>query len=159
MITAQEQAFVLRLREAGVRTRGPWEEEVRQYRNVQRDSLFYRDRVLPAGPYDAGATGRLTIELNPASYGGTRRFSDRQTSALEERLPHLFREIEEQIVRAKHDAEDRQGAAERAEAIAEEEAQERHRTWLVLMDRAADGLRSFSRLGNRSVHAWIFCAI
>jgi hypothetical protein len=113
---------------------------VRRYRNVQRDSVFYRDRVLPAGPYDTGATGRLTIELNPGSHHGGRRFSDRQTSPLEERLPHLFREIEERIVRARYDAEDRQVTAERAAVIAEEEAHERHRTWLVLMERAADGL-------------------
>jgi hypothetical protein len=42
VVDAQGHSFVLRVREKGVRTRGPWEDEVHRYRNVPRDSHFYR---------------------------------------------------------------------------------------------------------------------
>jgi hypothetical protein len=126
-----------------VHTRGPWEREVHHYRNVRGDSYFYRDRELPSGPHDANAGGQLVLELNPAArlYGGRQsRFADRQSWTLEERLPYLFREIEERIRDAEHRAEDQRLAAEQAAQIAEREARERHRTWRALMEQAAERL-------------------
>jgi hypothetical protein len=159
LVVAGEHGFCLRLQEKGVRTRGPWEEEVRRYRNVSRDWSFYRDRELPSGPHDAGATGQLVIELNPrgGSYGGRQsRFSDRQSWTLEERLPQLFREIEDRILEAEHEAEDRRVAAERAAETAQREAEERRRTWLRLMDRAAERLLEDQHAGElrRQAEAW-----
>ncbi|HEX3511961.1 MAG TPA: hypothetical protein VHT27_12770 [Solirubrobacteraceae bacterium] len=142
VITAQEHVFRLRLQEKGVHTRGAWEEEVRLYRNVSRGSVFYRDREYPSGPHDARATGLLVLELNPGSLHGGRqsRFADRQSWTLEERLPHLFREIEERILEAQYRAEDRRIEAEKAAEVARREAEERQRRWRVLMERAAERL-------------------
>jgi len=159
MIETDEHWFRLRLQEKGVHTRGPWEEEVHRYRNVSRDSLVYRDRQIPRGPYDADATGQLVLELNPGGhvYGGRQScFTDRQSWSLEDRLPHLFREIEDRIVEAQHDAEDRRAAAERAAEVAKGEAEQRKRTWLGFMDRAADQLLEDQRAANlrRQTDAW-----
>ncbi len=100
VVDARGHSFVLRVREKGVRSRGPWEDEVHRYRNVPRDSHFYRDRELPSGPYDAEATGQLDLELDRhwSLKGRQARWGDRQNWKLEERLPHLFREIEERII-------------------------------------------------------------
>ena len=111
-IVADEHVFQLRLHERGVHTRGPWEREVKLYRNVSRDSAFYADRDLPSGPYDAGATGQLVLEL---SFGGRYRgrqshFADRLKRALEERLPYLFREIEDRLPETRRDDDDRRVA-------------------------------------------------
>jgi hypothetical protein len=139
-VTADGHEFWLRLQEDGVRTRGPWEEEVRRYRNVSADSFFYRDRELPRGAYDANATGRLKIELHaqrPWVFAGRQsQWSDRQSWTLEERLPHLFREIEERIAEANRVAEQERIAAEQAAETARREAEERERQWNVLMNDA-----------------------
>jgi hypothetical protein len=139
-ITAKGHEFWLRVQEDGVRTRGPWEEEVRRYRNVSSDSLYYRDRELPRGAYDADASGRLKLELHvprPRIFPGRQsQWSDRQSWILEDRLPHLFREIEERIAEADRFAEKERIAAEKAAEAARREAEERERQWKVLMDDA-----------------------
>ena len=139
-IVAEGHAFWLRVREDGVQTRGPWEEEVKRYRDVPRGGALYRDRELPSGPYDAGASGELKLELFCEEYwlfsGRQSRWSDRQAWRLEERLPHLFREITERVIEAKRVAEERRVEAERAAEAAECEAEERQRQWHLLMDQA-----------------------
>jgi hypothetical protein len=143
-ITAEQHEFWLRIQEEGVQTRGVWDEEVHRYRNVSSDWAFYRDRELPRGPYDASATGRLKVELHGGgrwAYSGRQsRWADRQSWTLEERLPHLFREIEERIVEADHAAEQARIAAEKAEEAAKQAAEERERTWHVLMHQAEERL-------------------
>ena len=74
LFVAEEHVVCLRLHEQGVPQRGGWEREVTRYRDMPRDSYFYRDRVLPSGPYDADATGRLMLEL-----GGELSFSGHQS--------------------------------------------------------------------------------
>lgn len=133
----------LRVFEEGVHPRGAWEEEVRRYRNVSSESSFYRDRTFPRGAYDADATGRLRLELLAGSLSFAerqRRWGDRASWMLEERLPQLFREIEERIVIAKEAAEVQRVEAERAAQRARVAAEERERKWLVLMDRAKEKL-------------------
>jgi hypothetical protein len=143
-ITAERSEFWLRLQEEGVHTRGFWEEEVYRYRNVSIDSSYYRNRALPRGSYDAGATGRLKLELHASGrwiYSGRQsRWADRQSWLLEERLAHLFREIEERIVKADHAAEQERIAAEKAAEAARQAAEERERTWHVLMRQAEERL-------------------
>jgi hypothetical protein len=143
-IEAGQHAFWIRLQEERVHTRGPWEEEVRRYRNVSRDSYFYRDRELPSGAYDADANGRLKLELHStnewAHSGRQSRWADRQSWTLEERLPHLFREIEERIIEANYAIEQRRIAAERAEEAARRAADERERRWQALMAEAEEHL-------------------
>jgi hypothetical protein len=143
-ITAKQHEFWLRIQEDGVHTRGVWDEEVHRYRNVASDWAFYRDRELPRGVYDASATGRLKLELHGGgrwAYSGRQsRWADRQSWSLEERLPHLFREIEERIVEADHAAEQARIAAEKAAEAARQAADERERTWHVLMRQAEERL-------------------
>jgi hypothetical protein len=143
-IEAGQHAFWIRLQEEGVRTRGPWEEEVRRYRNVPRDSYFYRDRELPSGAYDADARGRLKLELHSTHEwthsGRQSRWADRQSWTLEDRLPHLLREIEERIVEVDYAIEQRQIAAEKAEEARRRAAEERERTWRVLIAEAKQRL-------------------
>jgi hypothetical protein len=75
--------FWLRIQEEGVRTRGPWEEEVKRHRNVRGDESWWRDRKVPRGAYDAEATGRLELVLDAERYwvlsGRQSRFADRQS--------------------------------------------------------------------------------
>jgi hypothetical protein len=115
---------------------------VDRFRGVSRDSYFYRDRELPTGAYDAAATGRLNLELNREwpFRGRQSRWGDRQSWTLEDRLPHLFREIEERIVEAERVAEERRVATERAAEAAKLEAEEHQRRWHVLMERARERL-------------------
>jgi hypothetical protein len=143
-LNANGHAFWLRLLEEGVHSRGSWEEETARYRNVSRASLLYRERELPSGPYDASATGRLRLELMCSNYwlfsGRQSRWADRRSWTLEERLPHVFREIEERLVHAARDAEEKRLAAEARAEEARSEAADRERQWHVLMDRAREQL-------------------
>ena len=156
-IAADDHAFWLRLQEEGVHACGPWEEEVERYLNVSRDSSYYRDRELPSGPYDADASGRLKLELFGESSwmlrGRQSRWADRQSWTLEERLPHLFREIQERIVEAERIAEERRIAAAKAAEAARREAEERQRQWHVLMDRARDRLVEAHRAAHLRAQA------
>jgi hypothetical protein len=158
VLDAQGHSFVLRMREKGVQTRGPWEEEVHNYRNVSRDSYFYRDRELPSGPYDAKATGQLDLELDRhwSLKGRQARWGDRQNWRLEARLSHLFREIEERIIELERIGEERRLAAERAAENARREAEERERTWQALMREAEVRAADDRRLAHlrRQADAW-----
>jgi hypothetical protein len=118
---------------------------VRRYRNVSSSWSFYRDRELPTGPYDASATGRLKVELHSSGRGWffsgrQSRWSDRDSWTLEERLPHLFREIEERVSEAAYAAEQERIEAARAAEAAQRAAEERERTWQALMRQAEERL-------------------
>ena len=143
-ITADHHEFWLRLQEEGVHSRDRWEEEVRRYRNVSPHWSFYRDRELPTGPYDAGAMGRLKLELfvsRPWIHSGRQsRWADRQSWTLEERLPHLFREIEERIAEGDRAAEQERIAAANAAEVARRAAEEREHVWRALMQQAEERL-------------------
>jgi hypothetical protein len=148
-ITADGRSFWLRIQEEGVRTRGPWEEDVRRYRNISSSSLFYRDRDLPTGPYDAEAKGQLKAELHSSRSwlfsGRQSRWADRHSWTLEERLPHLFREIEERVVEAAYAEEQERIEAERVAEAARRAAEERERMWRVLMRQAEERLVESNR--------------
>jgi hypothetical protein len=139
-IAAGGHDFHLELHEKGVKTRGQWEKEVERYRSVPRVSPFYRDREIPSGPYDAGATGELNLGLGVERSwifrGRQSRWGDRASWKLEERLSHVFREIEERIIKADRVAEEERVAAERAAEEARRAAEERERQWHSLMERA-----------------------
>jgi hypothetical protein len=117
---------------------------VRRYRHVSSDWSHNRDRELPSGSYDADATGRLRVELHSSQswlfLGRQSRWADRNAWTLEERLPHLFREIEERVVEAAAAAEQERIAAERAAEVARLAAEERERMWHVLMRQAEEQL-------------------
>lgn len=156
-ILAEDQEFWLRLKEEGVRTRGTWEEEVTRYRHVSRDDPWYRDRDLPSGPYDAEAAGQLKLELFCSQYwifgGRQSRWSDRQSWQLEERLPHLLREIAERIAEAKRIAEEKRVAAKKAAEAARRKTEERERQWHILMDQARTRLVEADRAARLRAQA------
>jgi hypothetical protein len=156
-LNARDHAFWLRLQEEGVHTRGPWDAEVHHYRNVSLDSPWYRDRKIPRGPYDAEASGRLKIELFCGQYwiyrGRQSRWADRQSWSLEDRLPHLFHEIEERILEAERYAYEQQIAAEKAAEAARREAEERERQWRLLMEQAKRRLVETHRLAHLQAQA------
>lgn len=139
-IAAEGHDFNLDIQEKGVKTRGQWEEEVQRYRTVPRDSYFYRDREIPSGPYDAGATGELNLQLRveqPWIFRGRQsRWGDRTSWKLEERLSHVFREIEERVIKADRVAEEERVAAEKRAEEARRAAEERERQWHSLMEQA-----------------------
>ncbi len=161
-IDASGERFWLRLREEGVHARGPWEEEVKRYGHLASSSLTLRVRStgVPTGSYDANATGRLRLELHArdrATYAGRRwRWADGQRWTLEERLPYLFREIEERIPLARFSRRQARIEAQEAAEEARRRAEERRRQWPILMEEARARLLEADRathLETRS-EAW-----
>ena len=159
-LTAGGETFRLRLREQGVRTRGPWEEQVASYRGVDRDSPYFGDRDLPSGAYDAAATGRFQLKLQADRdriYRGRQStWADGQSATLEALLARLFREIEERIVEAARVAEDERIAAARAAEAGRLEAEQRERTWHTLMEQATERLVAAHRVAElrRQSETW-----
>lgn len=113
---------------------------MQHYRDLAWRWRSYGGRGTPSGPYDADATGELNLELQVARpwifRGRQSRWGDRKSWTLEERLPHLFREIEERVAKADRVAEEERIAAEKAAEEARRAAEERERQWHVLMERA-----------------------
>ena len=159
-IVAQGHVFWVRMQEEGVRARGDWEAEVQRYRNASTWWSTYTKREHPSGPYDAGAGGRLKLQLHDERWwmyrGRQSRWADRQSWTLEERLPHLFREIEERVAEADRAEEQARLAALEAAQAAKGAAEERERTWQRLMDEARGRLVEDHRatLLRDQVDAW-----
>jgi hypothetical protein len=153
-LATPRETFWFRVREEGVHTRGPWEHEVERYRRVSRHSSFYRDRSYPTGPYDAGATGRLQLELGTGRYWIFRsrqsRWADRQSW---ERLPHVFREIEGRIIQAIRVDEQERVRREEAAERQRLEAEQRERDWHRLMERARERLLDEHRASHLRAEA------
>ncbi len=84
--------------------------------------------------------GKLKLELYTPEFwifrGRQRRWADRQSWSLDDRLPHLFREIEERVGEADRAAEQRRMAAEQRAEAQRREAEERERRWNQHMDQA-----------------------
>jgi hypothetical protein len=139
-IGVEEHEFRIRLHEKGVHTRGPWEENIRRERELDLRWGSMRRENAPSGPFDAEGTGELELELEDEQWfmlrGRQRNWGDRASWQLEERLPHLFREIDERVVEAKRVAEERRVEAERAAEAARIEAEKREKAWNELMEKA-----------------------
>jgi hypothetical protein len=138
-IGVDEHEFRLRLHEKGVHARGPWEESVQLERDrALRWGSMQREGT-PSGPFDAEATGVLELELEDERWWKfhgrqrQRRWGDRASWQLEDRLAHLFREIQERIVEAERIAEAERIEAERAAEAARIEAEQREKKWTELM--------------------------
>ena len=158
-ITAQDLVCHLTITEKGVRQRARWEQQVHHYRHVRPDDYFWRDRDLPRGRYDKDATGTLTLALSceDRSFAGRQgRWSDRQSWTLEERLPHLFREIEARIIHARRMREHERIRAEEAAKRARRDAEERERIWRDLMATAHERLTEDHRTARLTadLDAW-----
>jgi hypothetical protein len=114
---------------------------------------------VPRGRYDERATGKLSLTLEcdgPRLSGRQRTWSDRQSWSLEERLPHLFRELEERVVEARRSVERARILVEEAAERRRLDAEAREEQWRRLMDAARRRLRE-DELRNRllaEVKAW-----
>lgn len=139
-ISAGGHDFWLRLHEEGVKERGPWEEEVERYRGFSMRWSSYGGRDNRSGPYDAAATGELNLQLigrrDWIFPGHQSNWGDRTSWRLESRLAHVFREIEERIVKADRVEEEERIAAEKRAEEQRRAAEERERQWHALMNRA-----------------------
>ena len=123
-----DREYGLRFREQGVKLRGPWDEEVRRWRE---STYFYGNK--PEGNYDSGATGELRIELivqNRWQRGGRQaQWADRKSWTMEERLPHLFRELEGRLADAERLEEQARIVAEEKAERERKAAEARRREW------------------------------
>lgn len=155
-LNANGHHFWLRLQEGGVQTRAPWERETELYRDLSASSLGPHRRV-PSGPYDGAASGRLELQLLCANYwrfsGRQSRWGDRQSWRLEDRLPHLFREIEERVAHTRREAEDRRRVAEERAEAARRAAEARERRWHELMEEARASFAEAQRVTHLRAQA------
>jgi|GEM_PF-1716837 len=159
-IAAGGHDFRLRVYEKGVRARGSWERQVECYREFATRWDSYGRGQASSGPYDAEATGELNLELQTSDSwifsGRQSRWGDRRSWALEERLPHLFREIEERIAEADRVEEEKRIAVQKAAEERRRAAEERERQWHLHMERARRELVEAQRAEalRAQVSAW-----
>ncbi len=145
VFTVRGHQLNVRISEKGAGQRGPYEREMKRWKQDRERPIRPMHFVQRPKPYDVSATGELNIEVTGASYGRQRSWGDRARWKLEDRLPNLLRELELQAV----DAEERHLAREREQA-------ERQRRWEAAMDDAkvrliADHRRNVLR---ERVRAW-----
>lgn len=139
-ILAGGRSFRLYLSEKGVHERGPWEEQVERRREFALRWGSYGSRHDASGPYDADATGELSLHLGVEHSwifrGHQSNWGDRSSWRLESRLPYVLREIEERILKADRVEEEERIAAERRAEEERRVAEERERQWHSLMEHA-----------------------
>jgi hypothetical protein len=97
----------IQIREEGLPSRAQWEKELR----ASRPYWAGEPRQKPIGKYEEEATGRLAITLLP-SFGG-RKWADRKSWTLEEKLPEVIQEIEISAAADQHRREEAERAKER----------------------------------------------
>lgn len=140
ILIANEMEFTLRFQEKGVDVRGPWDDRYRAY----REPTSYWAPSRPEGHYDTRATGELQIQLDGgdyrASHGRQHKWSDRKSWQLEERLPHLFREIEARIENTVRVKEKRRIEAEEKAERKRRAAEARRIEWEQHLDYAREQL-------------------
>jgi hypothetical protein len=146
VLEVSDATFSVRLHERGVHCRGWWVVEKKREHPLG-DLLGRRaDPRLAGSSYDADASGVLTLELVSDDHGvlftgRQSRWSDGQRQRLEQRLPLLFREIDERVVAAKQHAHIRQRTAERAHRLEQERREQVTRQWQALMAAAESAWR------------------
>lgn len=135
----------VRIWEKGAGTRGLYEHQMKRWKADREQPVRLMQFIERPKPYDSGATGELNIEALGSAYGRQGAWGDRARWKLEDRLPHLMRELELQAV----EAEERRLAAEREQA-------ERQRRWEAAMERAKRRLVDDHRLQvlRERVRAW-----
>jgi hypothetical protein len=117
----------VRVTEEGLPSRAFWEHKHRSY--SYGSGGRGRWTLPPLSEYEANASGRLCLELVTGfgGHGRTAKWADRQSRALEDKLPELLHELE---TRAAEQQERRRQA--------EREAEERKKAWKAAMQRARE---------------------
>src|SRR3954452_22885648 len=124
VISVSGYSAALRVQEEGLQSRTHWDDQHRAYSYDYRLGRSTRKKARPLSEYEAGATGRLVLEL-VGTYthdGRPISWADRKSWSLEQKLPELLRELEVRAAEREH---------QRLEA--EREAVERERAWQVAM--------------------------
>lgn len=122
VIAVGEDVERLRIKELGLPSRTHWEQQ-----NGRWDRWDGERKYPPLTEYEAGATGRVEVEL-VNSYGPrTTKWADRKSWTLEEKLPDLLHELE---LRAAEAVERRAAAARKAE--------QQRREWELAIERATE---------------------
>jgi hypothetical protein len=145
VVTIEEHHLKVRIWEKGAGLRAPYEHQMKHWQQDREKPAHLTLFVQRPKPYDGGATGELNIEALGSSHGRQSSWADRTRWTLEDRLPHLLRELEIQAV----EAEERRLAKEHEEA-------ERQQQWETAMERAKHRLIEDHRLEvlRNRVRAW-----
>jgi hypothetical protein len=135
----------VRIWEKGVGQRGPYEHQMRRWKEDREQPFRLTQFVDRPKPYDSAATGELNVAAVGGSYGRPSSWGDRSRWKVEEKLPNLLRELELQAL----EAEERRLARERERA-------ERQRQWEEAMENAKRRLIDDHRLQvlRERVRAW-----
>lgn len=158
-IAVDDQLFWISVSEGGVGRRGDWEEEWECYRRLRRDLRYYGGSA-PTTAYDANADGNLTLSLSCEKewrYRGRQsNWSDRSSWQLDERLPHLFVEIEERATEGTRLDEEERVQAEKDAARQKRERDERQTQWNALIETAKVKVVEAHRAAQlrRELDAW-----
>ena len=143
--TIDGHALKVRIWEKGAGQRGPYEHQIKRWKQDREQPPRFMHFVDRPKPYDTGATGELNIEALGSSYGRQASWGDRARWKLEDKLPNLLRELEIEAV----EAEERRLAHEREQA-------ERQLQWEAAMERAKRRVVEAHRLEvlRSRVRAW-----
>jgi hypothetical protein len=125
VFTTDDHQLNVRIWEKGTGPRGPYEHQLKRWRHDREQPVRLMQFVERPKAYDSAASGELNIEALSRSYGRQKSWGDRSRWTLEDRLPHLLRELKMQVT----EAEERRVAREREQA-------ERQRQWEAAMDDA-----------------------
>jgi hypothetical protein len=121
LVSVEDFSQAIQIREEGLPSRAHWEKELR----ASRPYWAGEPRQKPIGKYEEKATGKLAIALVP-SFGG-RKWADRKSWTLEEKLPEVIQEIEISAAADRHRREEAERAKER-----------RQREWEAAMEAAKE---------------------
>jgi hypothetical protein len=135
VFTINGHALRVRIWEKGAGLRGPYEQQLKRWREDRDKPVQLMQFLDRPKPYDSGASGELNIEALAGSYGRQKSWADRTRWTLEDRLPQLLHELELQAI----EAEERRLAREREEA-------ERQRQWEAAVEDAKRRLVDEHRL-------------
>jgi len=123
LVSVGDFTQAIRIREEGLPSRAQWEKKLRDSRPFGAGE----PRQKPVADYEENATGKLAIDLVP-SFGG-RKWADRRSWTLEEKLPEVIQEIEISAAADLHRREEAERAKERRQGeweAAMEAAKERY---------------------------------
>ncbi len=93
----------VRIWEKGSGLRGPYEQQMRRRKQDREQPIRLTQFLDRPKPYDSSATGELNIDALGRTYGRQSSWGDRERWTLEDRLPHLIRELEVQAAEAEED--------------------------------------------------------
>jgi hypothetical protein len=145
VFTVNGHQVKVRIWEKGAGQRGPYEEQMKRWKQDREQPVRLMQFVDRPRPYDSPATGELNVEAVSGSFGRQSSWGDRNRWTLEDRLPNLLRELGLQAI----EAEERRLAREREQA-------ERQRQWEAAVESAKRRFVADHRLGvlRERVRAW-----